>query len=132
MDSVDELEEAFEMLNNTKGEELLDTLALQNAIMHYAKSKLSNAYNVEDKEDKEMFRWILLNKNLCSKNNILSEINANYFKIYSNRFKPTSNEVINASKEIINLLNKDLSEISEDVPLNVIKREYNKFCNNRR
>ncbi|ADC69269.1 CRISPR-associated protein, TM1812 family [Methanocaldococcus sp. FS406-22] len=132
INSVDELEEAFDMLNNTKDEELLDSLALQNAIMHYAKSKLSNAYNVEDKEDKEMFRWILLNKNLCSKNNILSEINANYFKIYSNRFKPISNEVINASKEIINLLNKDLSEISEDIPFDVIKREYNKFYNNRR
>ena len=132
INSVDELEEAFDMLNNTKDEELLDSLALQNAIMHYAKSKLSNAYNVEDKEDKEMFRWILLNKNLCSKNNILSEINANYFKIYSNRFKPISNEVINASKNIINLLNSDLSEISKDIPFNVIKREYDKFYNNRR
>ncbi|AIJ06333.1 CRISPR-associated protein, TM1812 family [Methanocaldococcus bathoardescens] len=130
INNIEELEESFNLLKNVKDEELLDGLALQNAVSHYAKFKLSKLYGIENRENADIFRWILLNRKLCSKNLILQEINKNYFKIYSNRFNQVSDDVLSASKNIIEELNKDLLKIVEEIPLNIIKIEYKRYYSN--
>ena len=128
---INELEEAFNFLEDIKPEELRDSLALFNAIMHYSIFKLSNAYETQSKEHKDAIKWVLLNRRLCSKNPLLAEINNLYYKIYKNKDEQINREILIASKNLIKLLNSDLSKIKEDIPLRLVVDEYREYKKHR-
>ncbi|WP_456372836.1 TIGR02221 family CRISPR-associated protein [Methanocaldococcus sp.] len=132
-DVVDKVNKVMNIVNNYKDEDFYDFNVLICALLNYISFNLSKTYNVSSKDYFKVFKWLILNRRLCSKNQILDSLNNRYYKIFS--YKRNGNkindEILSYVKDIINQLNGDLSSIKKELPLDMLKKEYEKFSNSK-
>ncbi len=130
---IDKVNTIMNIVNNYKDEDFYDFNVLEFALLNYISFNLSKTYNVRGKYSFELFKWLILNRRLCSKNQIMNSLNNAYYKIFSYKRNGNkiNNEILSYVKDIINQLNEDLSSIKENLPLDMLKKEYEKFSNSK-
>ena len=96
--------------------------------------KLCEVYGLNPKEpyNYDLMRTLLMNRGLCNRNELLSQLNNAYFNItVRSKYLTFDNfkRYFNTTKDILN--NSRLKDIPKDIPLNKIKRTHENYIRNR-
>jgi uncharacterized protein YjgD (DUF1641 family) len=123
-----EIQNDWKFIKSVDWENIKDINAIYSAILSLITYNFSEIYN---EDNYSLFRWLLQSKKLCWKVSTLKRINNEYYKLYlayKNKY-PVSEEILQSCNNIIEIIKnpKNLIEIKNDLPIEIIKTAYSNY-----